>query len=589
MPRSLGLILFVGLLAAHTPAPDIVIVGAGIAGMTAALEAARGGAKVAVVDLASVFGGHAVVSEGGLAMVATPLQEKLGAKDSTDLAYQDFLRWGEDTNAAWVRIYVDRSRRDIFDWMTGLGVQFHRLQLIPGNSAARFHENPRRGYGLVEPIYRECLKSGDVSFYWNTRITRLTRQANRVVGVEGVNERTGAAFRLSGKAVVIATGGFQSNLEMVRANWPKNIPLPAKILVGSGINAYGSGLDLALTAGALVERLDHQWNYPRGIPDPRYPGMNRGLHVINPIGEFINENGERFVNEDSSETNLLTEILKQPGGGRAWLVFDSVGRESLTVSGTDWADSKRVDELILNNADLVHKAESLRELAKKAGWPAERFLAAADRFNKFLAEGIDRDFDRFNPTNTAAARVGRAAIVPLDTPPFYAVRIYPMTRKSMGGITVDLECRVLDVRRLPIPGLYAAGEVTGFNGLNGKAGLEGTFLGPSILQGRILGQSLAKLAAPRVPVEQTVAPIVPTAIATAADNASCEGCHSVAKLVATPRKGYWHFEPVHKRVLERSWHCQSCHAEMAPFRPAQHRIDPLGQTAACVRCHLGSE
>ena len=161
-----------------------------------------------------------------------------------------------------------------------------------------------------------------------------------------------------------------------------------------------------------------------------------------------------------------------------------------------------------------------------------------------------------------------------------------MTRKSMGGIAVDLDCRVLDARREPIPGLYAAGEVTGFNGLNGKAGLEGTFIGPSILQGRILGQNLAKLAEP-----QTASPQRPPAPATTAApvNAPCESCHAVGKLIAAPRKGYWHFEHVHKLVLDRAWSCGSCHSELAPFRASQHRIDPLAQIAACARCHLGTQ
>lgn len=489
----IGVFLSASLLLAESLPPDVVVVGAGIAGLTTALEAARGGATVAVVDLASVFGGHAVVSEGGLALVGTPLQEKLGSRDSPDLAYQDFLRFGEDANAAWVRLYVDRSRKDIYDWMVALGVQFDGLSRAPGNSAARFHVNPRRGFGLVEPVYRECQKSGKVTFHWNVRVTRLTQQGGQVNGIEGLHERTGAPFRLSAKAVVLATGGFQSNLELVKANWPETLPFPPKILIGAGINAQGSGLDLARGAGGIVERLDHQWNYPRGLPDPRYPGMNRGLNFLNPLGIFVNRTGQRFVNEVAASSVILKAMLQQPES-RGWMVFDSVGRNSILVSGTDWADPKRVDELILRNPNLVHRADTLSQLAEKAGWPTEAFLATIERFNRAVEFGNDLDFDRFNPQNPPSARLGRPAIRPIAVPPFFAAPLYPMTRKSMGGVVVDLECRVLDVRRQPIPGLYAAGEVTGFNGLNGKAGLEGTFLGPSILQGRILGRNLATLA-----------------------------------------------------------------------------------------------
>ncbi len=291
------------------------------------------------------------------------------------------------------------------------------------------------------------------------------------------------------------------------------------------------------------------------------------------------------MNEDAASSTILKELLKQTGS-QAWIVFDSVGRGSLLVAGTGWADPKHVDELILNNPSLVHKADTLPELARKAGWPVETFLATIARFNDALKNGTDVDFERFNPRNPPSALVGRPAISPVAVPPFYAVGVYPMTRKSMGGIAVDLECRVLNSHREPIAGLFAAGEVTGFNGLNGKAGLEGTFIGPSILQGRILGQNFSRLAdgeATRSP--QSAAPArrgMPV-------SASCESCHAVGKLVSTPRKGYWHFERVHKIVLDRNWSCKSCHAELSPFDASRHRIDRLAQTAACSRCHLGTD
>ena len=135
-----------------------------------------------------------------------------------------------------------------------------------------------------------------------------------------------------------------------------------------------------------------------------------------------------------------------------------------------------------------------------------------------------------------------------------------------------------------ITGLYAAGEVTGFNGLNGKAGLEGTFIGPSILQGRILGRNLATMGGGQV---QSRPPAV--AGKTAPVDTPCESCHPLAKEIATSRKGYWHFERVHRAVLDRDWNCNSCHAELAPFIPSHHKSDPLAQIAACARCHLGTE
>lgn len=570
------------ILASALSAADVVVVGAGVAGLTTALEAARGGAQVTVVDIASVWGGHAVVSEGGLNLTATPLQAKLGAKDSTELAYQDFLRWGEDANAEWVKIYVNRSRPDIHDWLVGMGVEFNGLRLLAGNSVARFHDNPRRGYGIVEPIYRRCLETGRVTFVWNTRVKELLREKGRVTGVAGVNERTGEAWRLEAKAVVIATGGFQSNLELVRKHWPAGVPVPEKILVGAGVNALGSGFDLVAPVGGALERLDHQWNYPRGIPDPRYPGLDRALNLNAYAVIWVNARGERFVNESAGSAAILKAMLEQPQG-RAWIVFDAEGRKSVSPSGTDWRDPAKVERLLLENPAIGQKAATLDELAQKAGFPKVRFLAAIERLNQALAVSEDREFGRFSKENPPVALPGRPALLPIVKAPFYAVPMYPMTRKSMGGIAVDLECRVLNAKRQPIAGLYAAGEATGFAGLNGKAGLEGTFIGPSILQGRRLGASLAKLATSSPAIAQTAATAGPVV------EAPCQTCHNVAKLVATPRKGYWHFERSHRTVMERQWDCAGCHAEMKPFRAGAHRIDRVKQINACARCHLGAE
>ena len=104
--------------------PRVVVVGAGLSGLSAALELADGGARVVVVDMSSVYGGHAVMSQGGVSVVATPVQQAAGEKDSPDLAYKDFIDWGEGANREWVRYYVDHSREQIYDWLIELGVQF---------------------------------------------------------------------------------------------------------------------------------------------------------------------------------------------------------------------------------------------------------------------------------------------------------------------------------------------------------------------------------------------------------------------------------------------------------------------------------
>lgn len=206
--------------------PDVIVVGAGPGGLATALEAATGGARVTVIDVASVFGGHAVVSKGGLSFAGTPLQQSKGIADSPDQMFEDIVGLGTDANTPWARLFAQRGIPEIHDWLVSLGVTFTSLQRLNGNAVPRFHENPKRGVGVVEPLYRACLKTGAVDFVWNVRARRLIVENARVVGVEGRHERTGAVLSWRAASVVLATGGFQSNLALVKANWPRDAAAP---------------------------------------------------------------------------------------------------------------------------------------------------------------------------------------------------------------------------------------------------------------------------------------------------------------------------------------------------------------------------
>ena len=147
---------------------DVIVVGAGISGLSAALELGRSGARVTIIDMSSVFGGHAVMSQGSLSMVGTPSQERSGIRDSPDLAFSDFHAWGEDPSTEWVRYYVDNSKREIYDWLDDLGVRFSEVLASSGNTVAREHQPVGRGIGLVTPIYRACLELEPIEFVWNS-------------------------------------------------------------------------------------------------------------------------------------------------------------------------------------------------------------------------------------------------------------------------------------------------------------------------------------------------------------------------------------------------------------------------------------
>jgi len=552
--------------------PHVLIVGAGISGLSAALELGRGGADVTVVDMSSVFGGHAVMSQGGVSVVDSPLQREVDINDSPELAYGDFIRWGEDADADWVRYYVDHSRSDIYDWLTDLGVRFESVLTAPGNSVDRFHQPDGRGIGLVLPIYRACLQHDSIRFVWNAQATKLRTENEQVVGIDVRHLREGREESLLADAVVLATGGFQSNLDMVREFWPQDVTFPERLLAGSGRNSVGLGHRMAQDVGGQLVKMDHQWNYFTGIPDPRRPESNHGLSAANMYGILVNPDGKRFASLHNWAKEVMPLMLRQKRV-TVWFVFDEATKPHFTISGSDWADFKKVDRLVISNPDLVKSADTIEELAKQSGLPPATLRATIDRYNELVELGRDEDFNRFGPDRT---EYNNTASPKLMTPPYYAMQAWPLTRKSMGGVAIDRRCRVLDRKQQPIPGLYAVGELTGLAGINGKAALEGTFLGPCIVTGRVAARSI-------LGIRRSTAARLPRS-----DN-QCVDCHDVPDLLATPRTGYWHFEQSHRIVLERGTVCLQCHAELAPYREADHRMNPQALTATCVRCHVAQE
>ena len=555
---------------------DVLIVGAGIAGLSAALEAASAGASVLVVDMSTVGGGHAILSNGAVCMVGTPLQETKKVADSPALAEKDFFARGEDNDARWVAAYVRDSREWLFDWLTALGVSFENLVRPAGNSVPRLHLARGKGLGLIEPIYRACLTHPNIRFLWATAAEDLIVRNGRVTGVKVRDLRRRTRRNLNARNVIVATGGFQSNLRTVLENWPSDLPKPTRLLAGAAHSATGSGHDLVRRANGRVSRLDHQWNYVLGLPDPRDPHRTRGLAAFNFNAIWVNAEGKRFTPELGDEKHGLRALLNQPGG-TYWNVFDEHGKDGFSITVAGWENLSEIRRLVYETPGVVLTADSLDNLAAAMKVPASNLGATVSRYNQLAAQGVDLDFKAFGEKTFPKPK-------PIATAPFYAAQFFPVTRKSMGGIDVDLECRVVDTAGRAIPGLYAVGEVTGFGGINGRAALEGTFLGPGIYMGRIAGRSVAQQLAPRArPSPQSHAPVAGTP--SVFEDAECLRCHDVSKDVVRGHAGYWHYEQSHSKVLARGYACSSCHADLFPFRAAAHRLDRSAVMTSCRACH----
>lgn len=561
---------------------DIVVIGAGISGIAAAIEAADRGASVIVVDRWSVFGGHAVMSHGGLCIVDTPLQRSLGISDSTELAIADFLSWGRDADAAWVDYYSRNSSVELYEWLTDMGVNFTGVIWSPGNTVARFHEPECRGLGLVLPMYRKALQNPRIRFVWNVDVNGIASADRGISGISGTDMRTNDSVHIPSRSVIIATGGFQSNLDLVRKYWKPEWNLPSRMLAGSGINSMGSGLRLAESTGADLHRLDHQWNYATGLPDPRSTDRTRGLNASNAYAIWVNSRGQRFVNENASTVTRFPAVLDQPNS-TYWQVFDESSKDRFAVSGSGWSDFARIQQLILDDSTLVKRSNSLRDLAEQIGAPADNLVDTVTRYNAFVKSGQDLDFGRFEKSKEHAKLI--------NSPPYYAVQFYPLARKSMGGIRIDSQARVLDEDGMPINGLFAVGEASGFGGINGSAALEGTFLGPGIITGRVAARS----ALAELPIGQSERDVLEhleflnretTELHQAPQSdKDCENCHQIGPQITASRPGFEHFENVHSVVLERQFSCRLCHSEVYAPSSRAHSTDPMNQSNACQFCH----
>ncbi|MGZ8427585.1 MAG: FAD-dependent oxidoreductase [Candidatus Binatia bacterium] len=462
---------------------DVAIIGGGGAGIPAAIEVARAGGKALVLEGAAECGGTAAISGGGCCIVGTPLQKSQGIDDTPDMAFEDWVKWGGgQADEIWARYYLEHSLHDLYHWAESCGVKWVDMKFQEGNRVLRWHRPDNNGLGLMTALIETAAWIPNITIMTSTKAGKLITKDGRVAGLTAA--KGGEAIDIHSKTVVVATGGFNSNLEMVLEHRPefKNF----RVMEGSGFGAKGEGHKMIGELGGYFTHMDCIWFYVYATPDYRDPQQRRGL-VFRMVPGYIwfNQQGRRFHNESRTGGASATPALLAQTPPHAWAIADTPMLAKIDVADPyyrrgDVIDRGKVEEL-LNNSPFIKKADSLEELGKQCRFDdVKNFLGEVEAYNQCFDGKLENE-SRFGKSLKGSKK--------FDTPPYYAIQICPLARKNFGGAKTDLRCRALNKFFEPIPGLYAAGEVAGMAGghINGKAGLEGTMLGPSIFSGRVAG------------------------------------------------------------------------------------------------------
>jgi flavocytochrome c len=466
---------------------NVVVVGSGVAGLGAAIEAAERGASVLVLEGAESLGGASAISGAACCIVGSPLQQSLGIEDSVELALSDWMATGgPSVDVPWARKYLEASRAEVHDWLCDMGIVWDAVARHDGNSVARWHRPVGWGRAVIGAMTERADANG-VDILRGAMVQRIGTDGTRVDAVDFVFD--GMGRKVGSDAVVVCTGGFVSNLGRLlqEATHLKKID---RLLCGGASTAQGSGHDLLATAGAQFAHLDNVWVYPNGTPDPDDPGGMRGVGVRSLAGAiWLNQNGQRFHNEAQTGARLGTPALLAQPQQTCWVVFSVEEMRAVTlIDNLRWGDPSGPDaaamEEFWKTSEHAWIARDLDELARMIGLPEDAVRETVSAFDAAIDNGLDSD-PAFGRPLEGARRLGSG--------PVAALQFFPMAQKNFGGVRTDLSGRVIGIDGSPIPGLFAAGEVAGMAGghVNGAAALEGTMYGPCLYSGRVAGAAAA--------------------------------------------------------------------------------------------------
>lgn len=490
---------------------DVVVVGAGGAGMTAAITAAAEGKSVVVLESQSMVGGNSVRATGGMNAAKTVYQDEnefgesagvektlktaaekyadnetitalaktvseqwaayqanpTGYFDSVELMELDTMIGGKGINDPELVETLCANSADAIDWLDEHGITLHNVSSFGGASVKRIHRPVNAegktvsvGSYMIPLLQENCEKAG-VKMMLDTTATEILTDANgAAVGVKATGA-SGETVTVNAKAVVLATGGFGANLDMV----VKYKPELKGFMTTNAPGIQGQGIEMAQAIGAATVDMDQIQIHPT-VEANTAALITEGLRGDGAI--LINEEGKRFIDEVGTRDVVSAAEIAQTGS-YSWLVVDQA-----------MADASSVIQGYIKKGYTVTGA-TYEELGKAMGVDAAAFAETMEKWNGYVEAKNDPDFGRTSFAN------------PLNTAPYYAIKVTAGVHHTMGGLKINANTEVLNEKGEVIPGLFAAGEVTG--GVHGANRLGGNAVADFTVFGRIAGAAASDYAA----------------------------------------------------------------------------------------------
>ena len=490
---------------------DVVVVGAGGAGMTAAITAAAEGKSVVILESQSMVGGNSVRATGGMNAGKTVYQDEnefgesagvektlktaaekyadnetitalaktvseqwaayqanpTGYFDSVELMELDTMIGGKGINDPKLVETLCANSADAIDWLDEHGITLHNVSSFGGASVKRIHRPVNAegktvsvGSYMIPLLQENCEKAG-VKMMLDTTATEILTDANgAAVGVKATGA-SGETVTVNAKAVVLATGGFGANLDMV----VKYKPELKGFMTTNAPGIQGQGIEMAQAIGAATVDMDQIQIHPT-VEANTAALITEGLRGDGAI--LINEEGQRFIDEVGTRDVVSAAEIAQTGS-YSWLVVDQA-----------MADASSVIQGYIKKGYTV-TGSTYEELGKAMGVDAAAFAETMEKWNGYVEAKNDPDFGRTSFAN------------PLNTAPYYAVKVTAGVHHTMGGLKINANTEVLNEKGEVIPGLFAAGEVTG--GVHGANRLGGNAVADFTVFGRIAGAAASDYAA----------------------------------------------------------------------------------------------